>query len=235
MEAGQTGVGRHDPFSVKRLRLAFEAAVESGDEKDVEVSAYCDAYEEICRLLCQLGVVFSFVERDVVGKIQALRERLSKESLETALVSRLVEAEVEANGTGSGTAKQGGKAKGKVLYSAWPASFDLTRLHRALDFVIRLIAEIHAAENEHSVAAIARGAYAASLSPHHPFLVRQACNVSFFALPSKAAIAHLLLGDLDVPEAELHLSAALTAAREVYKRCDRLLLHNPQLPHIPQS
>ena len=64
----------------------------------------------------------------------------------------------------------------------------ILRLHRTLEFIMKLIGDLLEAEPDKSGHTIVADAYGKTLSNHHAWLVRKAASASLYALPNRGGL-----------------------------------------------
>ncbi|CAG2247975.1 ceramide-1-phosphate transfer protein-like [Mytilus edulis] len=160
----------HDSFDIERLYKLFHSCIK--DDDTIDMDEYVNAYEELSKLFGILGSVFSFVNSDVVEKVGILRDyRKSPEAADYETFEKMIKYEV-ANKITDNKKKASG-------------SRTLLRLHRALEFTSRLMHDVKAADEHGKMSHITKEAYDATLSKHHPWLIRKGVHVAVYTLPTR--------------------------------------------------
>ncbi|KAJ1326822.1 GLTP domain-containing protein [Microdochium nivale] len=140
-----------------------DVPINAENDNAIETSAFLDAAESLTTMFDALGsVAFSPVKSDMLGNIKKLRERQAAAPGESATVQDLVINEL--------------KTKKHV------AAEGLLWLVRGLDFTCIALSQNLAKESE-ELADSFRGAYGATLKPHHGFLVRPVFSAAMSACP----------------------------------------------------
>ncbi|BHF67033.1 transfer protein [Sparganum proliferum] len=167
---------RTNAFNLKLVMDHFSKAVTDGDT-DVRLEDYCIGYDELSNLLDALGRIMYFVVRDVNKKLQILNDlrdpKTSPDYHENFVsVGKMCAFETSQY--------KDNKPVGKLLTYG---SRNLLRLHRALLFIIYLFERVCSEPDEKTLCELAQSAYDETLAKHHPWVVRNAVNVAFHALP----------------------------------------------------
>ncbi|KAF7234810.1 hypothetical protein EG68_11256 [Paragonimus skrjabini miyazakii] len=157
-------------FDICGVQRKFTACLK---DNDVLLQEYCDAYSEVSKLLSFFGKIFYFVTRDVDHKLNILYEHCNQDPVHYRSVKNMTEYEatVDANQVSCK-----GKANGCRT---------ILRLHRALVFVIELVAGICTAPEDVTLCRLVKEGYDIHLSPFHPWVVRKAVGLGLHALPTR--------------------------------------------------
>ncbi|EGD77829.1 hypothetical protein PTSG_08920 [Salpingoeca rosetta] len=152
--------------SSRALRKHFD------ENKSISASLYIRHYRDISGMLSGLGMVFSFVTKDIDSKICILETHLEKRDTET--LDDIVLFEVKNKCTNTKKPKS--------------AARTLLRLHRALEFIHHFIERLHALEPSDSAVPAAQEAYRHTLSQYHSWMIRQTVQVALRTLDNKDAL-----------------------------------------------
>ena len=71
----------------------------------------------------------------------------------------------------------------------------LLRLHRALEFILKLFVDLKSAGPDDKMSHITHGAYESTLSKYHPWLVRKSVGIAVYAAPSRKDMLGKMLCD----------------------------------------
>lgn len=128
---------------VYRLQYCLE------EDDDVNMSGYCDLWEELCRyephlylktrwlsFIKKWGILLKFVSDDVSLKVDAIKSIRSKNEERTKTFKKMIAWEEEENRMRSYHPKSG--------------TVNVLILHRAMDFVIHLINDVYNEKNDDS-------------------------------------------------------------------------------------
>ncbi|OWF39840.1 Glycolipid transfer protein domain-containing protein 1 [Mizuhopecten yessoensis] len=147
------------------------------------------------RLFGLLGSIFGFVVSDVVEKIGILRDyRKSPDGEHYISVQSMIKYEVQQNITDNKKKESGSRT--------------LLRLHRAMEFTAQLMKDVRNAEDGGKMSSITRTAYDATLSKHHPWLIRKGVHVAMYTLPSRKQLLEKIMMANDQSKVEDLMEAA---------------------------
>lgn len=128
-----------------------------------------------------LGSVFAFVTSDVQSKIKILQQYLISENARYyGTVRSMINHEV----TNNLTRVQGNPPSG---------SRTLLRLHRALNFIIRLFGDLKSMNDSDKISAVTFKAYDETLAQHHTWIVRKAVGLAVYAMPSRQGLSEKMI------------------------------------------
>ncbi|XP_067944287.1 ceramide-1-phosphate transfer protein-like [Watersipora subatra] len=187
-------------FDLGSVHCCFEkACLETGE---VHLANYCNAWRELNKFLNTLGTLFTFVTHDVAEKVDILETYLKSDPENYQTINSMLKFEVD----------------NKITKTKKPsASRTLLRLHRALVYILTLFENLSAAKADAKVSSISREAYDATLSKHHTWIVRKACNLAMYSLPLRSVLLHRIDSE-EGAEARIvtHLTNISSSARRVY-------------------
>ncbi|XP_035531009.1 ceramide-1-phosphate transfer protein-like [Morone saxatilis] len=177
-------------FQARRLLQYLKSSLADGD--DVLLEPYLQSWDQLLNFMESLGTIVSFFSQKVKEKVVLIRELSLKHSAEAhgkqipsssglkhgayRSVRSMVEAELKA---------------GVVNFSRRTDSGcrTLLRLHRSmlwLKLMLEGLAEGPDADGRYKTPGeLSRDAYRVALAPHHPWVLRQAAEFVFLALPDR--------------------------------------------------
>lgn len=144
--------------------------------KEVYLEHYVAGWRGLVKFLNSLGSVFGFISKDAVGKIQILVNFLNGENgSQYATIQSMVKFELD------------NKLVDVEKTGIFPESGcrTLLRLHRALRWLELFLERLRTSKEDDKTSVMCREAYNESLSQHHPWVVRKAAGMAFFALPGR--------------------------------------------------
>ena len=160
------------------------------------------------RLFNILGIIFSFVESDVKEKREILKQLHAEDSKNYKTVKTMVAYEIVP---GQKPKRQGCRT--------------LLRLHRALEFLILFVEDVHVSKPEDNISALFQDAYNKSLSQHHGWLIRKTVQLASHAVPSRDFLIKVIFahGEEPTPE-QLNVVATnfVKCVQEVYDRVQKI-------------
>ncbi|KAM3857459.1 ceramide-1-phosphate transfer protein [Diretmus argenteus] len=192
--------------SFQASRLLLHLRLSLGANEDVLLEAYLQSWEELIKFMESLGTIISFFSQKVKDKVAVIRELSLKHSreihgksgdssgLQTPAsfglqsgayhsVRSMVEAELKTGIVNFSHRSQSGCRT-------------LLRLHRALQWLklmLEGLAEGPDADGRYKTPGeLSRDAYMVALAPHHPWVLRQAAELIFFALPDRKFFLQLV-------------------------------------------
>ena len=196
-------------FDLRKVSRAMEESVGGSFDERQEVGAWAwlRAYGELNRLFPQLGMGFGFVERDVRGKLEELEAALRE-------------------------AGEGDEARAEVWLSGrGGASF--VRLHRALEFVVRVVWDIFWAEDEEKLGPIVRKSYDETLAKFHGRLIRGLVHAACLTLGRRRELRPVLLGHLSDSQARPVVQAVYNNGGRIHARTQAALQRYPNIANLP--
>ncbi|XP_076850646.1 ceramide-1-phosphate transfer protein-like [Brachyhypopomus gauderio] len=231
-EAGVGGECPGQKFQVSRLLFHLNSAL--GSASDVLLEPYLLCWEELIKFMEALGPLLGFFTNKVQEKITLIRE-LSEEEVGKNIpinppfqvhlnllqtthnpqhhayfsVRSMLEAELQ---------------RGVVNFDRQTSSGSRTllRLHRSLLWLQLLLEKLAAGHNGRSLGELCGEAYSEALAPHHPWLLQQAAQVVFHAMPEHDTLLHTVCVHT-YEEAQPVIHTIVTAIREVRRRTQREL------------
>ncbi|XP_072512422.1 ceramide-1-phosphate transfer protein isoform X2 [Salminus brasiliensis] len=225
-EEGVIGACPGQNFQVSRLLQYLNSALDPA--ADVLLEPYLLCWEELIKFMEALGSLVGFFTGKVQEKIALIRRLAEEESARFNLphpqlthnpqhhayysVRSMLEAELQ---------------RGVVSFDRHTdsGSRTLLRLHRSLLWLQLLLEKLQGSEHgdkDRSLGALCAEAYAQALAPYHPWLLQQAAQLAFSAMPSRAALLPIVCVRTQ-EEAEPVLRTIITAIREVHLRTQREL------------
>lgn len=124
----------------------------------------------------ELGILFAFVEADVVKKCDILRQLSTDNSDAYSTVKTMVLYETDRKETSRG-------------------SRNLLRLHRALAFLSLFVEEMYKSDEETSVSDILRSSYSKTLANHHGWVIRNSIKLASHTVPEKNQLLKVIFND----------------------------------------
>lgn len=146
--------------------------------KEVYLEHYVAGWRGLVKFLNSLGSVFGFISKDAVSKIQILVNFLNGENgSQYATIQSMVKFELD------------NKLVDVEKTGIFPESGcrTLLRLHRALRWLELFLERLRTSKEDDKTSVMCREAYNESLAQHHPWVVRKAAGMAFFALPGRQA------------------------------------------------
>lgn len=197
-----------DKFDLTKVHDCFDRCL-TGEEDDVFVDAYLEAFKELYKFFSLMGTVFGFVSSDVKEKVEILekyrQQQPNADKFET--IKRMMEYERDA------------ELLSKKDYVS--GSRTLLRLHRGLDFIyvfLKRLGELANADDKTNC--VCQTAYNETLAQFHPWLIRKGATVAMYALPNRDQLLEKVC--VDAGTAIRELPRMLTVARQVYDRTQNL-------------
>ncbi|XP_062372758.1 ceramide-1-phosphate transfer protein [Sardina pilchardus] len=224
-------------FQVSRLYSHLTHAL--GPASDVILDEYLSSWEELIKFMNSLGALVSFFSPKVQEKITLLRDLSSP----TSHTARSALWQQHRNSGAAGDAPcpldadtyhsvrsllDGELAAGVVDFERQTPSGSRTllRLHRSLLWLRLLLDKLRQGPDAEgrlrAPGELCREAYREALAPHHPWLLRQAAEVAFGAMPARRVFLELVCVTLQ-EEAEPVMRTLVTAIKRVHRRTQRML------------
>ncbi|KAK2824983.1 hypothetical protein Q7C36_018910 [Tachysurus vachellii] len=203
-----------DAFSLQDVLDSFKSSL--SDNKEVFIKYYISGWRELVSFMNSLGSVFSFISKDAVNKIQILENLLMGENGTHYLtVQSMVKYELD------------NELVDLAKRSSHPESGcrTLLRLHRALRWLQLFLESLRTSTEDSKTSVMCSEAYNASLSPHHPWIIRKAAGMAFCALPSRNAFFEVMNAGSDQEVITL-LGEALPLISEVHQITEDLYAKN---------
>ncbi|XP_063042917.1 ceramide-1-phosphate transfer protein [Engraulis encrasicolus] len=203
-------------FQVSRLFLHLTSAL--GPGSDVLLDEYLSSWEELIKFMNALGPLVSFFSHKVQEKITVLRELSSSSNSTAASVGDHHQLDHDGGGGAASVrerprqSRSGAAAPYRSVLSMLDyelrsnlvdfhretpsGSRTLLRLHRSLLWLRLLLDKLCEGDDIESAlrspGELCREAYREALAPHHPWLLRQAAEVAFGAMPPRRVFLELV-------------------------------------------
>ncbi|MEQ2307584.1 hypothetical protein AMECASPLE_019828 [Ameca splendens] len=202
-------------FCLQEVLDSFQLCL--SPNKEVYVEHYVAGWRGLVKFLNSLGSVFGFISKDAVSKIQILVNFLNSENgSQYATVQSMVKFELD------------NKLVDVDKKGICPESGcrTLLRLHRALRWLELFLECLRTSKEDDKTSVMCREAYNESLAQHHPWVVRKAAGMAFFALPGRPTFFEVM--NVGPPEQVVAiLGKAVPLISEVYLITEELYLkHN---------
>ncbi|KAK4880324.1 hypothetical protein RN001_008470 [Aquatica leii] len=196
-------------FNIKFVHDNFQLSLHESD--DVLLKEYLVSYEELNKFCDLMGVIFSFVSKDLRSKMDILHDLLQEpekiDNFRTA--KKMIEFEKE------------NQLLDKKGYTS--GSRTLLRLHRGLDFIREFLRNVHGLKDSDNTAAVCRAAYDRTLSHHHTFMVRSGAKLAMHTMPTREQLLKKLCGNEEsIRDALEMLPKMLDVTSVVFDRIDNL-------------
>ena len=130
-------------------------------------------------------MIFSFVESDVKDKREILKKLHSDDSENYMTVKAMVGFEI--------VAEERPKNNG---------SRTLLRLHRALEFIILFVQDIHKSTPESNISELFRTSYGKSLAQYHGWFIRKTVGLASHAVPNREFLLKVIFSNGEDPSPE---------------------------------
>ncbi|KAK5623430.1 hypothetical protein CRENBAI_014574 [Crenichthys baileyi] len=202
-------------FCLQEVLDSFQLCL--SPNKEVYLEHYIAGWRGLVKFLNSLGSVFGFISKDAVSKIQILVNFLNSENgSQYATVQSMVKFELD------------NKLVDVDKKGICPESGcrTLLRLHRALRWLELFLERLRTSKEDDKTSVMCREAYNESLAQHHPWVVRKAAGMAFFALPGRPTFFEVM--NVGPPEQVVAiLGKAVPLISEVYLITEELYLkHN---------
>lgn len=197
---------KHD-FDLEVVLDAFRKCLLN--DGSVSVEEYLRAFHELCRFFRLTGKLFGFVAKDLEGKMKALevRRRSAQAShyvtLQSMMQFEMSEGIVEAKGRHPSGTRQ------------------FLRLHRALEFILEFMRQLHLSDDNAKASHIASEVYSKTLSKHHPWVTRQIAAIAVYMLPSKKMLIDVMCKH-DYSRVHSLIDDVTSAGQPIYDITERL-------------
>uniref|UniRef100_A0A3Q1I041 Glycolipid transfer protein domain-containing protein n=1 Tax=Anabas testudineus TaxID=64144 RepID=A0A3Q1I041_ANATE len=212
-------------FQAWRLMLYLKSSL--SDDDDILMEPYLQSWDQLLNFMEALGTMVGFFSQKVKEKVVLIRELSLKHSAEAhwkrGPVYRSVRSMVEAE-----------LKMGLVNFSRHTDSGcrTLLRLHRSLlwlKLMLEGLAEGPDADGQYKTPGeLSRDAYKVALAPHHPWVLRQAAELVFLALPERQYFLQLVCVQ-NQQEATPVLRVIIHALMLVHTRTQRILAEHGML------
>lgn len=196
-------------FDLEVIYKGFEDCKK--EDGQLHMAGYLRAYREVNKFFQILGSVFNFVASDVTKKINILQcYRMGGQGDYYYTIQSMLEYEQENNILQSKDQQSGSRT--------------LLRLHRALEFIMGFLSELHAAEPETKLGGMASEVYNRTLAKHHGWIVAKTVGAVLYMMPTKQTIIDRVCGgSLAVKEHnEQMMLQAIEAMNSVYNLTQKL-------------
>jgi len=176
----------------KCLTLALVTSEDNKDSDDnldgsdvILMDEYLRAYKELAKFFHSLGVIFSFVAKDVDSKIHILEtyrsDELSGHHYKT--FQSMIKYEESEN-----LLKDPKRPSG---------SRTVLRLHRALQFFSLFMEELAEVSGSTASGPIAREVYKKTLAPYHSWVIQKSASFAMYKLPTRDSLIDRAFGHVD--------------------------------------
>ncbi|XP_026852037.2 ceramide-1-phosphate transfer protein isoform X2 [Electrophorus electricus] len=224
-KAGVIGECPGQKFQVSRLLFHLNSAL--GPASDVLLEPYLLCWEELIRFMDALGPLVGFFTSKVQEKITLIRQ-LSEdaEKICTNTLCNVSENPLQATQNPQHDAYFSVRSmleaelqRGLVNFNRQTASGSRTllRLHRSLLWLQLLLEKLGAGQDGRSLGELCGEAYSESLAPYHPWLLQQAAQLVFQAMPEHDALLQMVCVRMH-EEAQPIMHTIVAAIREVRLR-----------------
>ncbi|AWO97313.1 putative ceramide-1-phosphate transfer protein-like [Scophthalmus maximus] len=208
-------------FQVWRLLLHLKSSLsDDGHEDDVLLEPYLQSWDQLLKFMESLGTMVSFFSQKVHEKVKVIR-RLSLEQSAEAYrsVRSMVEAELRAGAVDFARRTDSGCRT-------------LLRLHRSLlwlKLMLEGLSDGPDADGQYKTPGeLSRDAYKVALAPHHHWVLRQAAEFVFLAVPERRFFLQLVCVQTE-REAAPVLRVIIRALALVHERTQRILSEHDML------
>lgn len=201
-----------ESFDLGKVADHLEAAMGSGATEDVRLADYVEAHREFNRLFAKLGILWGFIHRDVAAKLDRL-DPVVKGAPGALVGPALLEPAAAAPPSDSPTVA-------------------LIRIHRASEFIVRIMSDVFAAADDANLQPIVRAAYDETLGPFHSRLVRQAVHIAMKTVGSRRDLAPIVFSGRSREAARPIVARLVAAAAAVRARNQRRIKANPALANL---
>ncbi|XP_077401514.1 ceramide-1-phosphate transfer protein-like [Vanacampus margaritifer] len=207
-------------FQASRLLHFLTSSISIAD--DVLLEPYLQSWDQLITFMESLGPVVSFFSQKVNEKMGLIRQLARKHGPEGGAyrsVRSMAEAELR---------------EGMVDFSRRTDSGcrTLLRLHRSLLWLTMTLDGLTHAPDQHgrlkTPGELSRDAYQVALAPHHSWMLRQAAELVFLALPDREYFLRLVCAQ-NQREAEPALRGIIRALQRVHGATQRILEQHAML------
>lgn len=176
------------------------------DTQEVLMDPYIAGWKGLVRFLNVMGSIFTFISKDAVAKIQIMENfRNSDQKANYVSLQAMVDYEL-SNGLVDFK---------KVQDNPHSGCRTILRLHRALRWLQLFLEALRTSNPDDKTSVLCCDAYNASLANFHPWIIRKAATMAFYALPSRNDFfEYMNVGGPD--EAVQMLGEALPSIYRVY-------------------
>ncbi|XP_061620021.1 ceramide-1-phosphate transfer protein-like isoform X1 [Phyllopteryx taeniolatus] len=207
-------------FQASRLLRFLTSSLSVAD--DVLLEPYLQSWDQLITFMESLGPVVSFFSQKVKEKLELIRRLAGTPGPKRAAyrsVRSMAEVEIRA---------------GVVDFTRRTDSGcrTLLRLHRSLLWLAMTLDGLTHAPDRHgrlkTPGELSSDAYQVALAPHHPWVLRQAAELVFVALPDREHFLRLVCAQ-NQPEAEPVLRVISRALEKVHGATQRILEEHAML------
>uniref|UniRef100_A0A8D0DKW2 Ceramide-1-phosphate transfer protein n=1 Tax=Salvator merianae TaxID=96440 RepID=A0A8D0DKW2_SALMN len=193
-----------DTYNLKEVLVTFKSCL--NDKQEILMDPYLEGWKGLVSFLNTMGAIFSFVSKDAVSKIQIMEDFRSSdqkdhyETLQSMVSYELKNGLVDLKKTG-----------------VYPTSGCRTilRLHRALHWLQLFLESLRTSNSESRTSLLCIDSYNASLANYHPWIIRKAATMAFYALPARETfLENMKVGTIE--EAVAMLGEALPSIVQIY-------------------
>ncbi|KAK7473305.1 hypothetical protein BaRGS_00035437 [Batillaria attramentaria] len=207
---------KHD-FDLEIVLDAFKKCHQS--DGTVSIDEYLRAFHELCRFFRLTGKLFGFVAKDLEWKMKAIEiRRKSPHGSHYVTLQSMMQYE-RAEGIV--------RVKGRVP----SGTRQFLRLHRALEFILEFMRQIHQRDDDEKTSHIASQVYHDTLSKHHPWVTRQIAAIAVYMLPPKKTLIDVMCKH-DYNKVHTLIDDVTAAGEPIYNVTQRLY-ENYDLLNIP--
>ncbi|XP_066983394.1 ceramide-1-phosphate transfer protein-like isoform X3 [Macrobrachium rosenbergii] len=164
------------------LQLVVDSFMEcKKDDGQLHMDGYLRAYSEINKFFQILGSVFNFVAHDVQKKITILQcYRKGGAGDFYYSIQSMIEYEQEHNLISNKDRQSGSRT--------------LLRLHRALEFIIGFLSELHKAPDDGGLGSVTSEVYSRTLAKFHGWVLAKTVGAVLLMMPTKQTIVDRITG-----------------------------------------
>ncbi|XP_035506866.1 ceramide-1-phosphate transfer protein [Scophthalmus maximus] len=229
-------------FQVWRLLLHLKSSLsDDGHEDDVLLEPYLQSWDQLLKFMESLGTMVSFFSQKVHEKVKVIR-RLSLEQSAEAHGKRGPASDHTGEPSGLRTgAYRSVRSMVEAELRAGAVDFarrtdsgcrTLLRLHRSLlwlKLMLEGLSDGPDADGQYKTPGeLSRDAYKVALAPHHHWVLRQAAEFVFLALPERRFFLQLVCVQTE-REAAPVLRVIIRALALVHERTQRILSEHDML------
>lgn len=197
-------------FNLKVVLVSFKECL--NEKGEVLLEHYLTGWRGLVRFLNSLGVMFSFISKDVTAKLQIMeRLRSGPQRDHYGSLQAMVAYEV------------GNQLVDLQRRSSHPDSGCRTvlRLHRALRWLQLFLESLRTSPEDARTSVLCTDSYNASLAAYHPWIIRRAVTVAFCTLPTRKVFLETM--NVGPPEQAVEmLDEALPFIQHVYDVSQKL-------------
>ncbi|EDL81338.1 similar to BC002216 protein [Rattus norvegicus] len=204
--------GPERDFNLKVVLISFKKCLT--DKGEVLLDHYTASWKGLVRFLNSLGAVFSFISKDVVSKLQIMEHlRSGPQSEHYISLQSMVAYEVSNK-----LVDRDSRSRPRHPNSGCRT---VLRLHRALHWLQLFLEGLRTSSEDARTSTLCSEAYNATLAAYHSWIVRQAVNVAFHALPPRKVFLEAMNMGSSEQAVEM-LGEALPFIEQVYDISQKL-------------